>query len=162
MAVGAINWACCYPGCINQAFSGDCVQICIWEVPVLWVSIDKREVWSEEWHVRGDGILIHDLRALVLRSLGRMLSSNLCMRGIISRPQGTSWQEKSGPCMPGPDCIVSVHLPPACCSGLDKMINGRWGQMMHQSHKGLISCLSWGGKWICGEQTRSPCAWLSA
>lgn len=48
MAVGPSAGATCDPGCINQAFSRCCVQICMWEVLVLWVSIDKREPWSKE------------------------------------------------------------------------------------------------------------------
>lgn len=38
----------CDLGCNNQEFRGCCVHICTWEVPVLWVSIDLREVWSKE------------------------------------------------------------------------------------------------------------------
>lgn len=161
MAVGAINWACCDPGCINQAFSGYCVQICMWEVPVLWVSIDKMEVWSEEWHVHGDGILIHGLRTLVLRSLRRMLSSNLCMRGIICRPLGTSWQKKSRPCMPGPDCIVSAHLP---------VVMGWTKWLMEDEDRSYINHTRAWYLVLVGEENEYmvnragvlPCAWLSA
>lgn len=48
MAVGPAAGAICDPGCINQAFSTCHLQICMGELPVLWVSIDKRELWSKE------------------------------------------------------------------------------------------------------------------
>lgn len=45
---GPLTGARCDLGCINQEFSGCNVQICMWETPVLWVSIDRRELWSKE------------------------------------------------------------------------------------------------------------------
>lgn len=45
---GPLTGARCDLGCINQEFSGCYVQICMWEIPVLWVSIDMRELWSQE------------------------------------------------------------------------------------------------------------------